>query len=251
MKTGETKLVAGSYLEWDSNFFGVRVGIVNGLLLTEASLADILQWCATERIRCLYFSADGRSPETLALAFLGGFQFVDVRLDLEYRLAPLSLPNVQPGKIRVAQHSDLTALQQIARVSHYDTRFFKDRFFTSKRAEDLYAEWIRRDLQMHTVFVADCASTAGPVGYITCQVDSVSKTGRIGLLAVDGRFTGQGIGGALVRAAHTWFSTQGCTAIKVATQASNIPAQRLYQAAGFRTLNSIIWFHRWFPTPTP
>jgi ribosomal protein S18 acetylase RimI-like enzyme len=33
----------------------------------------------------------------------------------------------------------------------------------------------------------------------------------------------------------------------VATQATNQSAQRLYQAIGFRTADSSVWFHRWSP----
>jgi dTDP-4-amino-4,6-dideoxy-D-galactose acyltransferase len=239
----------GSLLEWDTNFFGFRVGRARAATLTEASLAGLLQWAEVQQVRCLYFAADGQSPETLALAARGGFQFIDVRLDLGYPLGP-ARPAPEPGFIRPAQANDLPALQAIARVSHHDSRFFKDRGFPAGRGADLYAEWIRRDLAVHTTFVAHPPEAEAPVGYISCQVEPGSKEGRIGLLAVAARHSGRGTGGALVQAALAWFSAQGCPVVKVATQASNLPAQRLYQAAGFRTVESTAWFHRWFP-PVP
>lgn len=236
--------VPGSLLEWDTAFFGFRVGRARAATLTEASLSELLQWAAAQQIRCLYFAANGQSGETLELAAQAGFQFVDIHLDLEYRL-DRGCPAPEPGLIRAARPDDLPALQAIARLSHHDTRFFKDRGFPAGRAADLYAEWIRRDLQVHTMFVAHPPETDAPVGYISCQVDPGSKEGRIGLIAVAARHSGRGLGGALVQSAVAWFFAQGCPVVKVATQASNIPAQRLYQAAGFRSVESTAWFHRW------
>lgn len=235
-----------SVLEWDSAFFGFRVGRANGSRLTETTLATLLQWSAAERIRCLYLSADPQCPTTLALAAQGGFQFVDMRLELGCRLLPSRGPADPTRIVRPARPDDLPALQEIARGAHYDTRFFKDSSFPSTRAADLYAEWIRRDVHAHTVFVADFGGDEHTAGYISCLVEPATKIGRIGLLAVDGRCSGRGAGGALVRTALAWCSEQGCTGAQVVTQASNVGAQRLYQAAGFRTLETSLWFHRWF-----
>ncbi len=240
-----------SFLPWDTGFFGFRVGRVHARALTESSLPDILAWSAAEQIRCLYFLADPSSPETIRLAFTSGFQFVDIRLDLGCRLDPANPVTSAPGYIRTSRPDDLAPLQEIARVSHCDTRFFKDRGFPADKAAALYAEWIRRDLQAHTVFVVDFGDGQGPAGYVSCQVEPETRSGRIGLLAVAERFAGHGAGGALVRAALAWFGTQGCAEIRVATQASNVPAQRLYQAAGFRTVESAAWFHRWSPAAAP
>ncbi len=236
------------FLPWDTDFFGFRIGRVKESQLTEASCISILEWSKTQNIRCLYFSADGANAETLRLAFTTGFQFIDVRVELSLSLeATVDRPHPWAA-IRSARPSDLDGLQAIARTSHRDTRFFKDIGFPTSRAEDLYGEWIRRDLDINHVIIANCPrETERLVGYITCQVDPDTGQGRIGLIAVDNQFCGKGIGLALVQAGLKWLRSAHCTIVNVVTQASNLPALRLYQAAGFRHKAAAVWFHHWFP----
>lgn len=236
------------FLPWDTEFFGFRVGRVSISRLTAQSVATILEWNNAQAIHCLYFSSDGIDPETLRLAGQTGFQFVDVRLDLARSLASPAANPDNGHPIRMASPSDLAQLQAIARKSHHDTRFFKDRGFPAARSEALYAEWIRRDMEVNHVLIATSPHQPDrPTGYITCQVDAAARSGRIGLIAVDDEYQGKGIGRALVLAGLNWFRTANCQSVNVATQATNLPAQRLYQAVGFRTIESSVWFHRWSP----
>ncbi|HWA26778.1 MAG TPA: GNAT family N-acetyltransferase [Lacunisphaera sp.] len=230
----------GLFLPWDSEFFGFRIGRVQGNRLTRESLRPVLDWAAAERLRCAYFFADAEDAATLALAHEGGFRFVDLRVDLAMPLpAGGALPAV--ADFRAAATSDLPALQAISRVAHYDTRFFKDAGFPRERASDLYAEWIQRDFRVHHVF-----TLPGNPGYVTCQVDPAAGAGRIGLIAVAEAQRGRGLGRALVQGALHWLAAQGCREARVATQASNVAAQRLYQALGFRTAETAATHHRWF-----
>lgn len=236
-----------TFLPWDTEFFGFRIGRVNPAVLTNEVLMEVLQLSSAERLRCLYFAANGESAETLALAAAGGFQFVDVRLDLLVTVSDrVALPPSAPV-IRRADAHEIDALARMAKRSHLDSRFFKDRGFPVHRAEELYAEWIRRDHRQHAVLTAICPTTGEPAGYVTCQISAQPRSGRISLIAVAASHQGRGVGRALVEAALDWFHTAACTEVRVATQASNVAAQRLYQAAGFRTVESTVWYHRWFP----
>ncbi|ATC64727.1 hypothetical protein CMV30_12575 [Nibricoccus aquaticus] len=236
-------------LPWDTNFFGFRIGRVKDSQLTEISTAAILEWSEKQNIRCLYFSGDGTHAETLQLAFRAGFQFIDVRVELALSLESTSAYSEPEDVIRSASPTDLGNLQALARKSHYDTRFFKDLGFPRHRAQDLYGEWIQRDLKIHHVIMATCPGERDrPAGYITCQIDPEIRQGRIGLIAVDTQSQGKGIGRALVHAGLNWFRASHCSIVNVATQASNLPALRLYQAVGFRHIESSVWFHHWFPS---
>ena len=159
-------------------------------------------------------------------------------------------PAINTEHIRIGTPGDLAPLQAIARMSHHDTRFFKDRRFPLARAEALYAEWIRRDLELNQVLVVTRDEPMQtPAGYITCQLDSATRLGRIGLIAVAEDQQGKGLGRTLVEAGLNFFRAAQCPVVNVATQASNLRAQRLYQAAGFRSCESSVWFHRWSSTP--
>lgn len=248
MSDDATSVPLCTFLPWDTEFFGFRIGRANSSVLTTGALSEILRWGATERIRCLYFSADGESAETLALAATGGFQFVDARLD--FRL-PLGVQTTRPATTTSVRHvlpTEIEGIATLAKRSHLDSRFFKDRGFPVDRAEALYAEWIRRDHRQHMVLVAIPPGGVNPIGYVTCQIATPRQTGRISLIAVDPTRHGRGIGRALVEAALKWFRAAECSEVLVTTQASNVAAQRLYQSAGFRTASSSVWFHCWFPS---
>lgn len=197
-------------------------------------------------MRCLFFAADGDCTHTLDLAWRERFRLVDVRLDLELKLAD-RLPECSADVgIRPAQTDDLPALEHLARESHRDTRFFKDPGFNQASAAELYARWIRRDFRENRIFVAFLPIAPGsPVGYLTVG-DSSPGNARIGLVAVEPRVRRGGVATALVRHVLRDLAGQGVGSVRVATQASNLAAVRLYEDAGFRLAETRLWFHRWF-----
>ena len=239
-----------SSLAWDSNFWGYPIARLNRCTLTEASLAEVMAWCKSERTRCLYFAADGTCPQTLALAHAAGFQFVDARIDLAIQInSPAAVPEIPGISVRRANASDLEALQHLARSAHRDSRFHKDVHFAPEKAAALYAAWIHRDLVEHAVHVCtNHVADHAPLGYVTCQRGDGLQEGRIGLLGVDAGFHGRGIGRTLVMSALQWFNDNSVSTVRVATQATNVPALRLYERTGFLTENVRIWLHKWFPS---
>lgn len=244
MTEAEQVELPGDFLPWDSEFFGFRIGRLKARRLTPASLRTALAWAGMERIRCAYFFAEADCPRTLSLAHEGGFRFVDVRMELSMDICPPAEPPASNG-FRPANSADLPAIQSLSRISHHDTRFFKDTNFPPERAADLYAEWIGRDFKFQRIFIVTGAENR-IAGYITCQVDKDPTVGRIGLIAVAERERRHGLGRVLLAGALHWFQQTGCRQVRVVTQASNVPAQRVYQSLGFRTAETQATFHRWF-----
>ncbi len=235
---------SGVFLPWDSDFFGFRIGRAQGNRLTSAAREELLRWCGDERIRCLYFLADGEDGATLEQAHVGDFKFVDLRVDFAIELAH-AVALRSPTEFRPVRFEEISVIESMARGAHTDTRFFKDTGFPAARAADLYARWIQRDFREHRVLVVGGPDGA-VAGYVTCQLDAASGIGRIGLIAVAEAARGRGLGRALVQGALAWFRENGCREVRVATQGTNLVAQRLYQAFGFRTAETSVTFHRWF-----
>lgn len=236
-----------SLLPWDSEFFGRRIGNVNRSHLTAADAAAARQWALENAVDCLYLLIGEESGESLAAANAAGFQFIDLRLELSRDLGDAAPAPTAPT-VRAARAADLPALERIARTAHRDSRFFLDARFPRARTEELYARWIARDFAEHHVLVA--VSGDEPVGYLSLQ--RRPDYGVISLLAVDESHTGRGLGRALVDAACAWTHAQGLRRVRVVTQGQNTRAQRLYQAAGFRTLTAEPRFHLWLsPAPAP
>ena len=50
----------------------------------------------------------------------------------------------------------------------------------------------------------------------------------------------------MLRAALLWFQERGAKSVRVVTQGDNTGAIRLYESAGFRTREVLLWYHKWF-----
>jgi ribosomal protein S18 acetylase RimI-like enzyme len=235
-------------LEWDTEFFGVRIGRIEVTRLTDDLMTDVLGWSRGNQLRCLYFLCDSDHNESVCIAEANGFHLVDIRIvfakDIENALLDQSESELA-GRIRPFQSKDLPFLQGIASSIYDNTRFSYDEHFDRQRVSDMYREWIMKSCRGGADAVLVARRQGAITGYITCHLDSPQR-GRIGLMGVAAQMRGTGVGTALVHSALEYFSRHGSTRVEVATQGRNLAAQGLYQSAGFRTHSLQLWYHKWF-----
>lgn len=244
MKPSSDREPVCTYLDWDSRFFECRIARVNGNRLDEATLSEVLAWCKTNRIDCLYFLADSDDAQTPALAEKNGFLHTDVRVTLERSLTGNPPVIGLRDNVRLARPGDLSALKAIARAGHRDTRFYFDSHFERAKCDLLYETWIEKSFSGFAQAVLVAEANAEPVGYITCSMRGVES--QIGLLGVADKCQGMGLGKQLVEAFLAWSVAHGTHRATVVTQGRNVSAQRLYQRMGFLTAAFQLWYHRWF-----
>jgi ribosomal protein S18 acetylase RimI-like enzyme len=235
-------------LDWDSAFFGVRIGRIHAARLSRADAAALTMWRVQNSIDCLYFLADADDPLSCDLAESCGFRLVDIRVTLDTTLTGTPASTSSTIQVRPATSDDLPMLETIARQSYHQTRFYADLHFARQRCDDLYALWIANavsgDAAITLIAIDDDENAI--CGYLSCHLRD--DAGQIGLVGVHPRAQGGGIGGALVSAALTWFGDAGARSVSVVTQGRNIAAQRLYQKYGFRTSAMGVWYHWWANT---
>ena len=232
-----------TFLEWDSDFFSCRIGRVVGAKLKTSDMPLIEQWVVAERIDCLYLLSAIEDVATPPLARKQGFDMVDLRLTYERKVDAQAYRT----SLRPAKSDDRPALQQIARGTFVNTRFYRDPHF-APRADALYEVWVDRALNGF----ADCVLVAGddagaPAGFVCCHRRE-GTAGEIGLTAVRADQRGRGVGAELVQGALAWFAGNGLSSAFVVTNGANIPAQRLYQRQGFGSSCVQVWYHRWSRT---
>lgn len=238
------------FLDWDTNFFGVHIGRINGDSLTADHLKAIESWRQANAVRCLYFQADSADRETVRLAEENGFHLVEVRMIYERRLAdwnPGSRPHTAPDvRVRRSLPSDLPALQEIAKNSYVDSRYYFDPGFRKEQWQAFYAFWVKKSIAGS----ADLALTAeigGEIaGYITGLVDREKNEGIYELTGVKESARRLGVGQELFRSGIDWFVEQGVPYIWVATQGRNIATQRMIQRDGFISRACRLYYHKWF-----
>src|SRR5882762_6362727 len=109
-------------LEWDSDFFGLRIARME-CQLTMETVQDAAAWCCRNRVDCLYLTIPCDDPEAVKVAESNGFHLVDIRLTFERPLAGMPPPQ---RPVRSFHESDIPALANIAAASHFDSRFYYD-----------------------------------------------------------------------------------------------------------------------------
>ncbi len=235
-------------LEWDSDFFGVRIARVTAPRLIAGTMAAVMDSCQKQQVDCLYFLCSPEESATVRLAEESGFHLVDIRVTLDRQVitAPGEWRSDSP-EVRLANERDIPALRLIAASNHRDSRFYHDGNFSLERCDELYATWIEKSCHgyANAVLVADCGN--GAVGYLSCHLKD-NHVGQIGLVGVSSDCQGRGLGRQLVHESIRWFKAAGAERVEVVTQGRNLGAQRLYQKNGFLTGSLQLWYHRWFPS---
>lgn len=233
-----------TYLDWDSRLFERRIARLNRQRLDPASLRDVLEWCKSNRIECLYFLADSDDATTSCLAEQNGFQQTDVRITLERALAEHDPATSIEKDIRLGRAEDTGALRAIARTVHRDSRFYFDQHFERGKCDSFYETWIKNSIAGFAQAVLVVEVNKNPVGYITCHLQEGES--QIGLAGIAEKYQKMGLGTKLTEGFLAWSVQKGARRSTVVTQGRNVRAQRLYQRHGFVTESVKLWYHRWF-----
>jgi ribosomal protein S18 acetylase RimI-like enzyme len=219
-----------THLGWDSEFFGVAVGRAE---VDKHSLSRAIEEALEQRVECLYLFVRDARPSALTHALHCGGRLVDLRVQLDLQTpAPPSLPN----GVRHADRREARALLPLARSLARESRFSADPRFPAHAVSEMYEIWLERCFDDGVVVVP----AQGLGGFVGAR--PIEKGISVDLVYVDAGARGQGLGARLLDGA---VATSGASEARVATQAWNITAQRLYQAAGFRIASIEAIVHLW------
>jgi glycosyltransferase involved in cell wall biosynthesis/ribosomal protein S18 acetylase RimI-like enzyme len=227
-------------LAWDSAFWGFPIARVNSHQLDRRQADQVAAWCGEEDICCAFLLANAGDAGTARAAESVGFVAFDTRVTLRRPAAteagPLSAN--RSFSIREATAGDDEAAAELARSAHTDTRFFFDPAFSSERAGELYATWVRRGLHEDSRHLLIAERDGQLLGYVLVA----DGPPTVALIAVAEPARGQGVGRSLVAAA---VAERANEPMNVVTQARNVAALRLYQGSGFQIVATDVWYHRW------
>lgn len=218
-------------LDWDSNFFGVSIARAE---VVDLSVADAVDAAVGVGVQCLYLAIPNAYPPALGDAMRRGGRLVDLRLtfERESRVSP-------PAGVRDADASDLSALLPLARELSHSSRFRSDARFSPDAVGAMYETWVGRCLE-DGIVVVPSGTTAAFVG-ARPDGDVLS----VDLVYVGPHARGEGLAARLVRGA---LANAPHARARVATQAWNISAQRLYHGLGFRPSSLQAIVHLWLDT---
>lgn len=177
-------------------------------------------------VSCRVAEDDGAAIGALEAA---GFRRVETLVTLRRNLAEAD--RTPPPGVRPASASDREAVAEIAARAFRFDRFHADPRVPRPLADRLKAEWAANGLGGRAD-LALVAEEAGRVaGFNLLLADGVEAV--IDLIAVAEPFRGRGVGRRLVAAGFAHYAGRS-RAMRVGTQADNLPSIRLYEGLGFR-----------------
>lgn len=217
-------------LPWDSEFFGRAIGRAD---LGEEPIGAVLEQARAARLDCVYIFAGGSELPAVAAAIAVGARLVDLRNELDVELAVLPTGD---GRSRRARPDERGRVEEAAaRLSAY-SRFRRDTRFPVERVAEMYRRWAGLCLDDGVVVVP----VDGADGLVGVRV--VEEVAHVVLTYVAPTAAGRGLARSLI---EIGLREAGATRARVVTQAGNVGALRLYQAAGFRTRSFGAVLHLW------
>lgn len=225
-------------LDWDSNFFGLRIGRVAINTIEDNSLLASQESQTRKDYDLLYvFSNHG-------LTFSApGARLMDEKV--VYSLSTFSNTIIDKNIISWSENQGVPyELLHLALVSGKYSRFKLDDRLPNGSYERLYSRWIEQSVNHAIASDVFCYMIEGvPKGLVT--LNHKNGIGDIGLVAVHEDNHCCGIGSALMRHVIHYSKENNIQKLSVVTQLANVPACRLYEKSGF-IIESIsdVW-HWW------
>jgi ribosomal protein S18 acetylase RimI-like enzyme len=233
-------------LEFDTNLFGYKVCKITKFPNNQRELEKTLGKLKKERVKLIYCATSARNDNNLIkrLCSKNGYGFYEENrfvfvCDIKHSTL-YSLDSNIHSYLYSGVNSKLLSLA--FKAGKY-SRFFRDKNFGNEFFK-LYRTWILRSLSGEiAVDVGVYKKDGNECGLITLEKEN--GFGKIGLISVDDKFQGLGIGSRLVDYALKKFRENGLYKVKVVTQEANKKACKFYKRKGFVVKETISFYHIW------
>jgi len=237
-------------LDWDSKFFGYKIGSHQGKPLEGKTADEFVKEFHDKKFDCVYVFCDAKGWVCEQLK--KNKHILSVGGHAEYELTKENWKRKGDGRTRdirifnkevaASNYNIAVEIKMISRSLVPISRFYYDPRFKI-RAEDMYEIWadkiINSDQGEIAIEMID-GQVAGIIGYIMDK-----GIGRISLVKTKTVFEGRGVASMLLDRALGNLFKSGASKIMVTTQADNKLAERLYQNAGFEIKKITTIYHWW------
>ncbi len=231
-------------MDWDTNFFGIKVAQISRPRLSTNELSDIISELKRLHVRLVYWASEEEYDEAVAKK-LGGC-LVDRKTTFSIDFSSVNLKEIASTDIvePFIYSMPVADLEALAIESGKYSRFAVDPKLPRERFIALYKVWVNKSLSKE---ISDEVLVIRDGDHVVGMATLGEKDGRgnIGLIAVDSNSRGRKYGEKLVRAAQRWFISKGYEYGHVVTQGQNIPACKLYIKCGYSVEQIKFFYHFW------
>ena len=234
-------------LDWDSNFFKIRIARINSVVFNEEIYHFIQKRCRDLQIKVLYYISNKDDTASNLYAKSLGFDFIDYKLTYSRNLSHLlEQDHMREFTCTIASENDLGSLLKIVKDSFGQSRFFQDSRFDQSLSQKYYNDWIEKSITGQFDDLVLIVKRDNEIaGLVTCRINS-RTLGNIGLICSSKKFRNTGVGAELLSSAVKWFNSQGILLVEIVTQGKNFNAQKLLEKEGFALKSVECWYHKWY-----
>ncbi|HEX8548042.1 MAG TPA: GNAT family N-acetyltransferase [Cytophagaceae bacterium] len=230
-------------LEWDTNVFEKRVCRINHEYIDQGNWRRIVEELVESKVDLAYYSTlraleDELDSRHFTLSLIDRKTTYKKIIDRESLIddaAVIVYPEKYPQPI----------MFDLAVQSGVYSRFALDPNIGHGIYEKIYKAWIinsvNKTLAKEVLIYKEQSLIQGLV-----TLGEKNSIGDIGIIAVDSKFRGKGIGKKLMRSAESWFAKNTSNKeIQVVTQGNNLPACKLYESCGYEVSKVEYFYHIW------
>jgi len=227
-------------LEWDSTFFGFKIGriVLDKELDVQNSLFELEK---KESVLTYVFS---REPVEKSMLRRYNGELADTKVWFTKTILDVDANFSDKSIVEDAKYLDKEKIYKLAYLSGNYSRFKLDSNIPRKKFEQMYKLWVDNSLSGNLaskVFVYLLSNEI--VGFVTLAVKD--GFGEIGLIAVAAEAQGKSIGSKLIHRVEVFLKQNGIEELRVPTQKENRQAMQFYKKNNFLVLEEILIYHFW------
>lgn len=228
-------------LEWDSEFFGMRIASVRCVEPFDPErLKHLVEGLREEGYALLYLFIEEDERPAPALPLGDACRLADVKY--VFATDDLHAAADPDGVEEFSGEAD--ELLALAFEAGTHSRFRQDERFGEGTFERFYRTWVENSLARRIAdHVLVCRDGERTSGFATLRIEGLNAS--VGLIAVRADARGRGTGRRLVDACKRIAARSGARTLTVATQQANEGACAFYRRCGFRLSTRTAVYHCW------
>ena len=228
------------HLNWDSDFFGYKVGRISlDKTVPDQPSEDLILKAKQDAYKLLYLFVPAENYDINTPAA----QLVDQKATYAKTITGRSTVDTSEVESYTAPDPN-EAITDLALQSGEYSRFRVDPGFMNNEFRRLYEIWIMNSVNRsiaEEVFVI--RDQDKEIGLITLSIKN--NIGNIGLLSVDSSYRNRSLGKKLLAKVEDYCFEKGITTIHVVTQSDNKIACSFYEKNGYRLFTCEKIYHLW------
>lgn len=231
-------------LDWDTEYFGVRSAkvLLNNIVSSEEK--ELIKRFMHAYDFITITNIDNRSENNFWIATETSAFQTDINIQFVKQLPRMLFKETYVTEVYDTFPRNEQIIETANKAFRY-SRFFNDPWLPSKKARNLYAQWVENAFDKPGRYFVIAKQHDKIVGFLLFSMDLASLTARIELVAIDENHRGNSVGKSLISKMESVLNKREIVQVKVGTQLDNLSAYSFYTSCGFKLVSYSSVYHYW------